>query len=323
MNITRNELKQYMGTNPKPTDFDLYWDKAIDEMKKINPNIELTKSEFSSRNSECYDMYFTSVNNARIHVQYLKPANLVNKIPAVLLFHGYGGNSCQWSDKLKYLSAGLAVFAMDVRGQFGLSEDVGCVHGNTFNGHITRGLLDDDPNKLLFRDIFLDTAKLAEIVINMDCIDNNRVYAHGSSQGGALTIACAALEPRISKIAPYHPFLSDYRKTYDMGVDTYIGAEIRKFFRNYDPTHSNEEEIFNKLGYIDVHNLASRVKAKTLMCTGLLDRICPPLTQFAVFNNLKCEKEYLLFEDFGHEDIPMAVDKAFMFIINDYKNRLY
>ena len=45
--------------------------------------------------------------------------------PAVLLFHGYTGNSGDWSDKLGYVSEGFTVAALDCRGQAGLSEDRG------------------------------------------------------------------------------------------------------------------------------------------------------------------------------------------------------
>ena len=81
-----------------------------------------------------------------------------SRIGAVLMFHGYSGNSGDWSDKLDYVAQGLSVAALDCRGQGGLSEDAGGVKGNTLRGHIIRGL-DDEPEKLLFRQIFLDYAR--------------------------------------------------------------------------------------------------------------------------------------------------------------------
>ena len=43
-------------------------------------------------------------------------------------------------------------------------RDKGGVFGNTLNGHIIRGLDDPDPDNILFRQIFLDTAMLARVV---------------------------------------------------------------------------------------------------------------------------------------------------------------
>lgn len=312
-----SELEKYMGTNPKPNDFDEYWDKAIAEMKAVDPNVTLTKAEFSCPGAECYDMYFTGVNGARIYAKHLRPANIEGKIPAVLLFHGYSGDSGEWYEKLSYVQAGCAVFAMDVRGQGGKSEDVGGVVGNTLNGHIIRGLDNDDPNKLLFRDIFLDTAELANIAMDMDFIDETKVYAHGGSQGGALTIACGALEPRVAKIAPVYPFMSDFKRVWDMDLDVDAYAELRQYFRRFDPTHERENEIFTKLGYIDLQYLAPRIKAKTCMFTGLMDTICPPSTQYAIYNKLTCEKEHILYPDYGHEYIKTSDDESFMFLVND------
>lgn len=45
--------------------------------------------------------------------------------------------------------------------------------------------------------MFLDTVKTALILMSMDFVDETRVGATGGSQGGGLTIACAALESRI------------------------------------------------------------------------------------------------------------------------------
>src|SRR5207249_2857131 len=105
--------------------------------------------------------------------------------PAVLLFHGYAGTSGDWFDKLPWAAQGFAVAAMDVRGQGGLSEYAGGVVGTTIRGQIIRGL-SDHPDKLLFRQIFLDTVQLANVVEGLPDIDKSRISVTGGSQGGGL-----------------------------------------------------------------------------------------------------------------------------------------
>jgi len=83
------------------------------------------------------------------------------------MFHGYTGNSGDWTDKLAWVSEGFCVAAMDCRGQGGSSEDRGGVLGNTQRGHIIRGLDDPSPQKLLFRSIYLDTVQLARVVMSI------------------------------------------------------------------------------------------------------------------------------------------------------------
>ena len=166
--------------------------------------------------------------------------------------------------------------AMDCRGQGGFSEDIGGVKGNTVNGHIIRGL-DDSPEKLLYRSIFLDTAQLAGIVMGLPEVDASRVGAAGGSQGGGLTLACAALEPRVKRAAPIYPFLCDYLRVWEMDLAVGAYAELKTHFKFFDPLHENENEIFARLGYIDNQHLANRIKAEVLMTVGLMDYRLPAI----------------------------------------------
>ncbi|RKL68377.1 acetylesterase [Salipaludibacillus neizhouensis] len=310
-----DELKTYQGRNPRPKDFDEYWSRALREMNEVESNVELIKSSFQVAYAECFDMYFTGVRGARIHVKYVKPKlDTSKKQPAILHFHGYSMSAGDWQSKLAYAALGYHVFAMDVRGQGGLSEDVGGVVGNTLQGHFIRGL-DDHEDNLLFRHIFLDTAQLAKLVIEMDEVDDRDVSVTGWSQGGGLTIACAALEPRIKKLAPVYPFLSDYQRVWEM--DLAVGAydELRKYFRKFDPQHKRQNETFAKLGYIDIQHLASRIQGEVMMGVGLMDTICPPSTQFAAYNKITAPKSLEVFPDFAHEDLPGLHDRIMEFMI--------
>ncbi len=307
------ELKKYQGTNPKPEDFDEYWEKAVEQMKATDPQVQITEADFKHPAVDCYDMYFTGVGGARVYAKLLKPKKTSGKCPAVLHFHGYTAYSSEWTYYISYAAAGFVVAALDVRGQGGKSEDVGGVKGNTLHGHIIRGL-DDDPEKLLFRNIFLDTAQLARIVMDMPEVDEERVGAYGGSQGGALTIACAALEPRIKKAAPCYPFLCDYKRVWEMDLTMNAYAELRDFFRNFDPRHEREDEIFTKLGYIDLQFLAPRIKAEVKMFTGLMDTICPPSAQFAAYNKMTCKKDVVFYPDYGHELLLNIEEITFKFL---------
>ncbi len=308
-----HELQKYQGCNPRPQDFEAYWQQALTELDAVDAQVELIPASFSCPGVQCYDLYFTGVGGSRIHAKYLRPISS-EPHPAVLQFHGYTGNCGGWSDKLRYVLAGYSVAALDCRGQGGLSQDLGSVSGNTHHGHIIRGL-DDGPDKLLFRSIFLDTAQLARIVMSFPEVDASRVGAMGGSQGGALTIACAALEPRIQRAAPMYPFLCDYRRVWEMDLATGAYSELKEYFRLFDPRHLREDAVFTTLGYIDLQFLAPRIQAETYMFTGLMDTICPPSTQFAAYNHMTCKKRVEIYPDFGHEGLPEADDLTFQFML--------
>lgn len=308
-----DELVNYRGTNPRPADFDAYWSAALAELATVDPLPELTPAGFTTGAADCYDLWFTGVRGARVHAKLLRPKATASPGPALLMFHGYSGNSGDWSSKLGYVAAGFTVVALDCRGQGGLSQDAGGQLGTTLNGHIIRGL-DGPAEDMIYHHIFLDTVQLARMVLAMPEVDADRVGAMGASQGGALTLACAALESRIRRIVVGMPFLSDYQRVVELGLTTGAYAELTTYFRNHDPLRQRAADIFEQLGYVDVHHLAPRVRAEVLMSIPLQDEICPPSTQFAAYNALTSPKSHLIYPDFGHEDLPGFDDAAFLFL---------
>ncbi|HRZ17450.1 MAG TPA: alpha/beta fold hydrolase [Candidatus Hydrogenedentes bacterium] len=308
------ELRVYRGINPKPADFDAYWAAALAELEATAPAPEFLPAEFQTPFAECFDLWFTGVGGARVYAKYLRPRHAKEvPHPAVLQFHGYSGSSGDWQDKLGLAALGFSVAALDVRGQGGRSQDPGGALGNTLHGHIIRGL-DDAPERLFYRSVFLDTVQLARVVMALPEVDARRVGAMGMSQGGALTLACAALEPRIRRLAPMCPFLCDYRRVWEMDLAKDAYEELRNWFRRFDPRHTRETEIFTRLGYVDCQHLAPRIRGEVLMAVGLMDEICPPSSQFAAYNKITAPKEMALFPDFAHEHYPGFMDQAFQFM---------
>jgi cephalosporin-C deacetylase len=307
------ELQTYRGTNPRPEDFSSFWDVALAEMRALDQEIELERADFQTPFARCSHLHFTGVGGACIHAKLLQPKGLDEPGPAVLVFHGYSLDSGDWYDKLGYVAQGFTVAALDCRGQGGLSEDAGGVKGWTLKGHIVRGL-EDSPEALLYRQIFLDTAQLAGIVMAMPEVDGQRVGSCGGSQGGGLALACAALERRIKRVAATFPFLCDYQRVWEIDQAQNAYVELRDWFRRFDPTHAREREVFTRLGYIDVQHLASRIQAEVLMAVGLMDQVCPPSTQFAAYNKIQSAKSMELYPDYEHETLPGWADTVFEFM---------
>lgn len=308
------DLEKYAGRNPKPADFDEYWEKAVTEMHALGTDCELIPNPtLTAPFAEVFDLYFHGVGGARIHAKYLRPKSASEPHPAVLQFHGYSHHSGDWNDKLSYVARGFSVAALDCRGQGGKSEDRGGVLGNTQNGHIIRGL-DDGPEKLYYRAVFCDTAQLARIVMALPEVDAGRVGATGGSQGGGLTLACAALEPSLKRIAPVFPFLCDYRRVWEMDLAKGAYNELASYFRLFDPRHERETEVWERLGYIDCQHLASRIQAETLFFVGMMDTTCPPSTQYAAYNRIPATKKAVIYPDFGHEGLPGSGDSIYNFL---------
>ena len=313
VDLPLERLYEYTGRNPRPADFDAYWDTALAELDAHDSQVELIPYPLKTHHAECFDLWFTGIGGARIYAKYLRPKHATAPHPALVEFHGYSGHSGDWSGKLGWVNQGFSIAALDCRGQGGKSEDVGGVKGNTLRGHIIRGLA-DSPEKLYYRNVYLDTALLARIVMGFDEVDASRVGALGGSQGGGLTLACASLTPGLKKAAPTFPFLCDYKRVWEMDLAKGAYDEIGQFFRHFDPRHEQEDLWWERLGYIDNQHLAPRIKAEILMPVGLMDTICPPSTQFAAYNKITSKKNLVIYPDFGHEGLPGCNDIVFDFM---------
>lgn len=306
------ELESCTGRNPIPADFDEFWAQRMEEADAVALDYELRPSDEVPSSGSCtyMDLWFTGMRGARLYAKYAVPAPEGDAgAPLVLQFHGYPGCTRSWAEQSSWPGVGYAVLSMDNPGQGGRSEDVGGFAGTTVAGHLVAGL-DGPPEDLYYVRLYQDQRILCRIARELDGIDLSRVYVNGGSQGGGMGIACCALNPGLVRRASIlYPFLSDFRAVWELGADEIAYEGVRYYSRWFDADGSRADEWFAKLGYIDALSFAHLVRCPVLMGTGLADVVCPPETQFAVYNALTCPKKHLLYPDFGHEEIQ-AFDDA-------------
>ena len=136
----------YQGRNPRPADFDAFWDGGARETARPDPRAGAEPARLeraaTPNASTCGSRGSAGAGPRR---STSRPAAGGETHPAVLMFHGYTGSSGEWLDKLGYVAQGFCVAAMDCRGQGGHSEDTGGVAATPTSGHIIRGLDDAAP----------------------------------------------------------------------------------------------------------------------------------------------------------------------------------
>lgn len=306
-----DQLVTYRGATPRPPDFDDYWTRAISEVAELGLETTTEPADFGTDQVECFHLYFTGVGGARIHAQVMRPARLTRPCPVMLVFHGYQSKVHDWYEELAFPLSGIAVVAMDVRGQSGLSQDNGQFDGSTITGHIIRGIRSNDPTRLFFRRVYQDTLQLARLVRCLDWVDDGAVSAVGFSQGGGLALACSGLcamagSPLATTVAGY-PFLVDFQGLYQAGYPSVAHDEFVFHFRRQDPLHQAADRFFELLGYIDTQFLAEKITNPARVIATLRDEEVPPRTQFAAYNRLgSTTKDLVIYHDHGHEDLPGA-----------------
>ena len=310
------KLVKYTGTNPIPEDFDYFWDERIKEVYDHRLDYHITSSEINGFDScNYYDLWFTGINGEKVYAKYIKP-KVSHDIPVILQFHGYPGASRGWFEQSSFAGMGCAVLAMDCPGQGGRGEDIGGYKGTTVSGHIIAGL-DGDAKDMYYVRLFQNTSILCRIAQELKGIDKNKIYANGASQGAGIALACSSLNPIIKRCATLYPFLSDYERVYDMDLDLVAYEGLRYYSRWFNSMGKDNIEMFTKLGYIDVHNFVHRLEAEVLFGTGLMDNICPPSTQFAVYNNINSKKQHIIFPDYTHEEISEFDDMLIDFFLKE------
>lgn len=309
IDLPLSELEGFAGRNPRPADFDRYWADALAELDALPATASEEILETAARFTVSR-LTFQGVGSATVAVQLVQPKSSLRSGAAVLTFHGYRGSSGSWTEKLPFVSLGHAVLSMDVRGQGGASNDPVPVPGNTQAGHVIRGL-SGTPEQLFYRNAYLDAARTVQLAGALPDIDPNRIGTYGGSQGGALALAAAALKPSVARVVATQPFLCDFQRAWELGLDGNSRNEVREYFRRYDPLHQREAEIFERLGYIDIQHLAPRITARLTLMVGLEDEQCPPSTQFAMYNRVRAGKRVLVYPDFGHEALPGTGEIAY------------
>ena len=298
------QMKTYQGRQEVLEDFDQFWATEKAQCSEI-PTYQLVKKDFSFQHADFYDLTFEGTNDSQVYAKCIFPK--LEKFPVLFYFHGYQGQSPDWTENLKYVAAGFGVVCMDVRGQAGHSNDFGRFTGMTVKGQIIRGALDGKEH-LFYKDVYLDVYQLIEVVASLEGVDDSQLFSYGASQGGALALVAAALSPRITKTVSIYPFLSDFKRVLEFGNHSEAYDELFRYFKFSDPFHKTEDAFLQVLSYIDVKNLAHLISCPVYMMICLEDVVCPPSTQFAIFNRLTCHKNLQIVPDYGHDPLHVQVN---------------
>ena len=142
----------------------------------------------------------------------------------------------------------------------------------------------------------MDCVQAVNFMATRPSSDMKNLFGEGSSQGGAFSYAAAALSDYpFTAIAPCVAFLGDFPDYFE--IVSWPGDTAKK-----NQGSMSDTEMFKFLSYFDTKNLATRIHAAVLACSGLQDGTCPPHTNTAPFNNLPTkDKEMYYYPLMGHE----------------------
>jgi cephalosporin-C deacetylase len=300
------QLRNYRTETAEPPEIDLWWQLRLDQARTQARPPKLTRYEADIYGPvEVYDAEFSGAGGDRIRAWYLQAAGAHEQTPVVVKFIGYGGGRGLPAEHALLPALGYSVFVMDTRGQGGRwatgatgDQQEGRSGGPENARVMTRGI--GRPEDYYYTRLFTDAALAAETASELSGAP--RVAVTGSSQGGGLALACAALVPQV--VAVCHadvPFLCDIQRAITLAPEAPY-TEVAEFLaHNVDLIPA----ALDTLRYVDCALLARRITARCLLSVGLMDTICPPSTVFAAYNEITSGKDISVHPFTGHE-VPTA-----------------
>lgn len=296
VDMSYEELLEYMPEQYKEDDFDSFWEETLKEANAESLNEEIIKIEYLVKEIDAFKVFFDGFSAGRICGYYLLPKT-EPPFPVILYFHGYGDNKQHINYYLKWLLMGYAVFAIDIRGQIGESFDGRTYPPPSAIGLMTKGVF--SKYDYYYRFVYMDCVKAINFLEKRKELDLKRLCLTGLSQGGGLSLATAALDTRPKLVVAEVPYLCHFKRAVQWAEEaaniTY--SEFQSIIKKYP---HKEAEMFRTLSYFDNLNLAGNIKARTVFSCAMKDLCTPPSTIFAVYNHVTAKKEMILMPYYGH-----------------------
>ena len=126
-----------------------------------------------------------------------------------------------------------------------------------------------------YKRVYLGCVRAVDFLYSLPEFDGNTVGVTGGSQGGALSIVTAGLDPRIKFLAAFYPALCDY------------AGYLHKRAGGWPHYSRNAQTVANDvetLASFDVVNFARRVNAPGWYSWGYNDVTCPPTSMYSAYN---------------------------------------
>ncbi|MCR5407607.1 MAG: acetylxylan esterase [Bacteroidales bacterium] len=306
----------YFGVSPldivsapdKQADFDRFWDTAKGQLPVLDETT-VTLTEVTKKSNSSCKVYLVEMQSAPdgldgepviVRGYYLEPQD-GKKHPVLIHFYGY--DTLNNPGKLDCPSGygEFAEFYLSHRGQYinhrpaskrsdGIDRDFENIYGDWFTFNF------GDKDGYYYRGAFMDCVQAVRFMATRTTSDMNNLFAEGSSQGGALCYAAAALSDYpFTAISPNVAFLGDFPDYFKVAY--WPGNEAKK-----KQGTMTDEEMYAFLSYFDTKNLATRISCAVYATSGLQDRTCPPHTNIAPYKNLlSTDKEMHFYAEMTHD----------------------
>lgn len=285
-------------TVDNPSDFKKFWDEAKAENAGIPMDAEMTL--IPERCTEKVNVYHVSLQNFRNRSRVYGILSLpkkAGKYPALLKVPGAGirpyyGDVATAEQGIITLEIGIHGIPVTLDPE--LYGDLGA---GALAGYQWFNL--DNKDRYYYKRVYLGCVRANDFLVSLPQFDGINLGVSGGSQGGALSIITAALDPRVKYLAAYYPALSD--------MTGYLNGRAGGWPHMFDKNnlaYNDLEEKKETIRYYDVVNFARTLKIPGYYSWGFNDETCPPTSMYAAYNVITAPKELYLALETGHWTYP-------------------
>lgn len=309
-------MEAIQPTVEDPPDFDGFWEAGKRSLAKIPIDARLTLlPDYSSANVNCYHVNLQNIGMgnepSRLYGILCEP-KAEGKYPALL--HVPGAGVRPYRGAVELAEKGIITFQIGIHGvpvtmEPGVYDNLrlGALAGYQLFGMESR-------DRYYYKRVYLGCVRANDFLVGLPKWDGKNLAVTGGSQGGALSIVTAALDPRVKGLAALYPALSDttgYLKNRAGGWPHMFRAEGAGSHRTADKIET--------LKYYDVVNFARRVRAPGFYTWGFNDETCPPTSMYSAYNVIPGGKRLLLALETGHFTVPEQTERVNRWLENFLK----
>lgn len=278
-------LRHFTG---EPADFDSFWRKALEEDARFPLEYTIEPVEKYTTDKMTCSLVKLQLNpEGRSMWAYLFIPKGEGKFPAVLCPPGAGVKTIKEPMLHRYYGEGGMIRAeIEIHGCHPeLSEEEFARLRKEKGDYLKFGL--EDPDSYYMKDVYLGCRRFLDLLTSLPQWDGVNLFTQGGSQGGALAITTAALDPRVTACVANHPALSD--------MTGYLSEKCGGYPHHFRKNRAEATpEKIRTLEMYDVVNFAKRLRCPVRMTWGFNDNTCPPTTSYEVWNVITAPKEALI-----------------------------
>ncbi len=273
-----------------PDDFDKFWKETL-ERARWN-DLDPTKRLLPERCTKDVNVYEVSFVNdkpgSRIYGILCLPVK-PGKYPALLRVPGAGVRPYSgdvWTASQGAITLEIGIHGIPVTMEQNVYDRMldGCLN-NYWDTNL------DNPDRNYYKRVVTGAVRAVDYIASLPEWNGTSCGVTGSSQGGFLSLATAALDKRITFLGAVHDAMCDYESE----VEGIAGGWPHYFYKG-----EKQEARIKGARYYDGVNFARRVTCPGWYSFGYNDDVVPPNSSYGTYNIITAPKTLSVYQKTGH-----------------------